>query len=210
MFHDRADAGKKLAERLKEKIAGEGLVFALPRGGVVVAKEVADALRLPLDVLVVRKIGAPGNEEFAIGAVGEDGEPIINDELVGTSDITPTYLDRSIEKERKEVVRRVKAYRSGEPADVKGKTAIIVDDGIATGMTVEAAIETLRKRGAARIVVAAPVGAKDSIETLRNSADEVIVLHIPDQFFAVGQFYQNFPQVTDDDVRRALVKAQQN
>lgn len=204
MFYDRSDAGKKLADSLRDKVAPDSIIFGLPRGGVVVAKEVSDELRLSLDVLVVRKIGAPGNEEFAIGAVGEDGEPVINDELVGTADITPTYLERAIERERKEVERRVKAYRLGEFPDVRGKTAVIVDDGIATGMTVLAAVETLKKRGAAKIVVAAPVGAKDSIEELKGKTDQVVVLHVPDQFFAVGQFYQNFPQVSDAEVKAAL------
>lgn len=204
MFYDRSDAGKKLADSLRDKVAPDSIIFGLPRGGVVVAKEVSDELRLSLDVLVVRKIGAPGNEEFAIGAVGEDGEPVINDELVGTADITPTYLERTIERERKEVERRVKAYRLGEFPDVRGKTAVIVDDGIATGMTVLAAVETLKKRGAAKVVVAAPVGAKDSIEELKGKTDQVVVLHVPDQFFAVGQFYQNFPQVSDAEVKAAL------
>lgn len=204
MFYDRSDAGKKLADSLRDKVAPDSIIFGLPRGGVVVAKEVSDELRLSLDVLVVRKIGAPGNEEFAIGAVGEGGEPVINDELVGTADITPTYLERTIERERKEVERRVKAYRLGEFPDVRGKTAVIVDDGIATGMTVLAAVETLKKRGAAKIVVAAPVGAKDSIEELKGKTDQVVVLHVPDQFFAVGQFYQNFPQVSDAEVKAAL------
>lgn len=202
VFTDRHDAGRRLAAAL-ERYRGvpDVVVLGVPRGGVVVAEEVARLLGQPLDVVVTRKIGAPGNPEYAVGAVDADGH-VFEGILAG---VPEGYLERAAAAEQAEIARRVAAYRAGRPAlDVAGKTAILVDDGIATGLTLRAAVHYLKRQGAARVVVAAPVAAPDSAARLRGEADEVVVLDEPPGFSAVGQFYARFDQTSDDEVQALL------
>lgn len=206
MFRDRVDAGRKLAEALERyRGAKDAIVIALPRGGVVVGAEVATALDLPLDIVVPRKIGAPGNPEYAIGAITESGDPAWDQQAVSLTDASEEYLAATVAKERAEAQRRLMTYRGDRPPrDVKGKTVLLVDDGIATGATMRAAIQTLRSEGARRIVLAVPVAAADSIAALRSEVDDIVVLHAPQWFGAVGAFYDTFEQTTDDEVTALL------
>lgn len=200
MYQDRKEAGEKLAKILESyKNNANVVVLGLPRGGVVVAAEVARHLNASLDVIVVKKIGAPGNPEFAIGAVASGGIVVCDraDE--------DEHLAAEIEKVKEEVARREKLFRKGKPRiDLSGKTAIIVDDGIATGATVQAAVEYARHLGAARVVVASPVAATDSAAKLSRIADEFVCPQIEGMFFAVGQFYESFDQVEDREVLSLL------
>lgn len=207
MFTDRADAGRRLAEMLRPQVAANPVVLALPRGGVPVAIAVAHELDLSeLDVLVVRKIGAPWNPEFGVGAVGEDGVAVIDHEALQVLRIGEDEVARIRDAEAAEVQRRVGMYRRGRPAiDVAGRTVIVVDDGIATGSTLMAAVALLRERGAGRIVVAAPVASRESVRELRRVADEVVVAQLPRDFRAVGLHYRDFSQVPDAEVVAALV-----
>lgn len=201
-FRDRIDAGQKLALVLSE-FAGKAdtVVVALPRGGVVVGSEIADVLKLPLDIVVPRKIGFPGNPEFAIGAVAEEGEGIFDHEIIRQFGIPWKYIEEEIDKGRREAKRRLVLFRGeNPPLDLREKTVILVDDGIATGATMRAAVLTLRKRGAAQIVVAVPVAASDSLARIEKEADRLVVLYAPDIFHAVGQFYAAFDQTTDEEV----------
>lgn len=209
MFADRAEAGCRLADRLEAYGRDEKhrpVVIGLPRGGVVVALEVARALGAPLDVLVVRKLGAPGYPEFAIGAVAR-GETVLNDE-VDPASLPPGYLDRVIAAERRELERREVLYRGGNPAvPVEGRTVLLVDDGLATGSTAEAAVRALRHAGARRIVLAVPVAPPDAVERLGRLADEVVSLHTPADFRAVSLWYRSFGQTSDDEVVDILQRA---
>lgn len=212
VFRDRREAGRLLARELLD-YAGRNdvIVFGLPRGGVPVAAEVARALHAPLDVLVVRKLGAPMQEELAIGAIGEGGVRVLNARLVDSIGISDAEIDRIAAREEKELERRVRAYRGGHEAlDVQGKTVIVIDDGVATGATMRAGLQTLRAMGAERIVAAAPVGAQDSVDLLAHDADQVVVLEAPAWFHAVGQWYENFGQTTDDEVRALLAHSREN
>lgn len=204
IFMDRRDAGRQLADALMSRSLEDATILGLARGGVVVAREVARALNHPLDVVVVRKIGAPGNEEFAIGAVGEDGAATLDATTIAALTIPASYVRDAIERAREVIRRRAALYRRDGPPDLRGRTAVLVDDGIATGHTMDAAIETVRRWGAARVVVAVPVGARDTVERLRGVVDDVVVLSEPAHFMAVGQFYESFPQVSDDDVQDTL------
>jgi len=208
IFRDRGEAGRLLAGAL-ERYAGreEVIVLGLPRGGVPVAAEVARALHAPLDVLVVRKLGAPGQEELAIGAIGEGGVRVLNEQLVRDLGISREEINRIAAREEAELERRVMAYRGGHDAlVVEGKTVIVVDDGVATGATMRAGLQTLRVLGAAKIIAAAPVGAEDSVAALEADADEVVVLETPAWFSAVGQWYEDFRQTTDEEVRHLLAQ----
>ena len=206
VFRDRTEAGQLLARGLKRYAGREDVVvFGLPRGGVPVAAEVAKALGVPLDVLVVRKLGAPGQEELAIGAIGEGGVRVLNARLVESIGLDESDIDRIAAREERELARRVSAYRGGHAAlGVEGKTVIVIDDGVATGATMRAGLQTLRAMGAERIVAAAPVGAPDSVDMLGRDADEVVVMETPAWFHAVGQWYEDFEQTTDEDVRNLL------
>lgn len=178
------------------------MVFGLPRGGVPVAAEVARRLQVPMDVLVVRKLGAPGQEELAIGAIGEGGVRVLNAGLIQTLGLSTETMDRLAAREAAELERRVIAYRGAhEPLEVEGKTVIVVDDGVATGATMRAGLQALRQRGAARIVAAAPVAAEDAAEVLSDDADEVVILETPAWFNSVGQWYEDFGQTSDEEVR---------
>jgi putative phosphoribosyl transferase len=199
MFRDRVDAGEQLARELERyRDDPAAIVLGIPRGGAVVAAAVARELRLPLDIVVARKIGAPGNPEYAVAAVDEDGG-IVRGRLEGVGE---EYLARAAAEERAEIERRLREYRGGRAAlDVAGKTALLVDDGIATGLTALAAARFLKARGAARVVLAAPVIARDTAAALRRAADELVAVSQPAVFYAVGQFYDSFPQTSDDEVR---------
>lgn len=206
MFKNRADAGKQLARQLeKYKNARDTILLALPRGGVVVAAEIARALHLPLDIIVPRKIGAEGNPEYAIGALTETGEIVWNE--AEREAANPEYLKKVIAEERAEAQRRLATYRGNrERRDIKGKTVVIVDDGIATGLTMRAAIKTARTENPKKIIVAVPHGAADTVAKLQKEADEVIALETPVFYGAVGQFYESFPQTSDEEVIEALEK----
>jgi putative phosphoribosyl transferase len=206
LFRDRTDAGRQLAARL-ERYAGRDdvTVLALPRGGVPVGYEVAEALGAPLDVFLVRKLGVPGHEELAMGAIASGGVRVINDAAVRYLDLTPEVIDQAAEREGKELERRAQAYRDGRPApDVRGRIVILVDDGLATGSTMRAAVEALRTLGPARVVVAVPVGSPDVCQAFREVADDVVCGREPEPFYAVGAWYNDFTQTTDDEVRDLL------
>lgn len=181
------------------------VVLGLPRGGVPVAAQVARELGAPLDVLVVRKLGAPGQEELAIGAIGEGGVRVLNTGLVRSLGLSQADIDRMAARETRELERRVTVYRGAHEAlDVADKIVLVVDDGVATGETMRAGLRALRARGAAKIVAAAPVGAADSVASLEADADEVVVLEAPEWFSAVGQWYEDFGQTSDAEVRDLL------
>ena len=202
MLKDRVDAGRRLAERLSTYQESKNvIVLAIPRGGVEVGRVIADALNIPLDVVVTRKIGMPGHSELAIGAVDRDGEVVMRD----SSLVDEQTLKSLIDKECAEIVRREAMYRAGrDPLHVQEKMVILVDDGIATGMTMEAAIRWARRQDPQKLILAVPVVAHDTLRRLKPLVDDCVVLEIPDLFFAVGMFYNEFPQLSDDDVRRLL------
>lgn len=206
VFRDRREAGKLLARALAHYAGRKDVVvLGLPRGGVPVAAEVARALGAPLDVLIVRKLGAPGQDELAIGAIAEGGARVLNQGLVENLGLTRWEIDELAQSEERELERRVQIYRGGrDPLPVADRTVIVVDDGIATGATMRAGLQSLRARGATLVVAAAPVGAADSVDALREDADEVVVLETPAWFRAVGQWYENFGQTTDEEVRACL------
>ena len=204
-FRDRIDAGRRLGARLLEERVANPVIIGLPRGGVVVAAEVANLLGAPLDVVVVRKLGAPGRPELGIGAIGEDGTQALNDQLVDLLNVTRPELDEVETRETEELARRVLAYRGNRhPVPVAGRNVIVIDDGLATGYTARAALRVLRKRGPARLILAIPVSARATAEALRQEADEVIALETPWDFGAVGQWYADFRQTSDEEVVRLL------
>ncbi|HEX7081789.1 MAG TPA: phosphoribosyltransferase family protein [Gammaproteobacteria bacterium] len=209
MFADRREAGRELGARLAGTYAGRDLlVLGLPRGGVPVAYEVAAALRAPLDVFVVRKLRAPFNPEFAIGAVATGGVTVLHRDALGMLSFDEADVAPAVARERAEVERRERLYRSGRPPiELRGKTAVLVDDGIATGATVEAAVQAARALSPAAVVVAAPTAAVDSVETLRGVADDVVVLSTPEPYIAVGAWYERFPQLRDEEVVELLTLA---
>lgn len=205
MFADRVEAGQRLAGSLERFRGSDAVVLGLPRGGVPVAREVAAALGLPLDVIVVRKLGTPGHRELAMGAIGEGDVRILNDTVVDMVDVTAAEIDAVERDERAELQRRARRYRGDRPrADLHGRTAIVVDDGIATGSTAIAACRVARALGAERVVVAVPVAPRDLESRLDDVADEVICVEQPRSFAAVGQFYTHFDQTTDAEVVDAL------
>ena len=208
-FQDRRDAGRQLAKALRQ-YAGQSdlLVLALPRGGVPVAYEVAQALHAPLDVVVVRKLGLPGQEELAMGAIASGGVRVVNDDVVHSLDLQPETIEGAAEREGPELRRREQTYRGDRPPlAVAGRTVILVDDGLATGSTMRAAVAAVRQLEPRRIVVAVPVGPCDVCETMREEADDVVCLRTPEQFMAVGRWYTNFGQTTDEEVRDLLASA---
>jgi len=206
VFKNREEAGKKLAAKLQDYQKTKNLIIlAIPRGGLVIGKQLSRALSCSLDIIVTKKIGAPGNPELAIGAVGAMGEPVINRELAARVGADEKYLQKEIASRQAEVKRRIKEYRGDKsPLNLKNKIAIITDDGVATGATMEAAVEVIRQQEPKKIIVAIPVIARDSLKKLEKKADEVIYLDAPIMFFAVGQFYQEFPQTTDEEAKKLL------
>lgn len=208
MFEDRAAAGQALATLLAARHFPDPVVLGLPRGGVPVAFEVARALGAPLEVLVARKLGAPGNPEYALGAIAEGGAVVLEDEAVAESGAGEAELARLVEQETAELARRVRAYRGDRPLPpLAGRTAILVDDGIATGRTALAAVRALRRLGPRRLVLAAPVAAAETAAKLRGEVDELVCLAEPELFFAVGSWYERFGQTSDDEVRELLERA---
>lgn len=204
-FHDRRDAGRKLAELLESYRGERPVVVGIPRGGVPVAAEVARALEAPLDVTIVRKIGAPQNPEFAIGALAEGGVHVLHDEAVRMLGLSDASMRARIAETEHELLDGVLRYRGAQaPVELRGRTAIVVDDGLATGSSVLAAIRSLRKRGAARVVLAVPVAASESAKRLRQDADEVVCVEQPDDLWAVGLWYEDFRPTTDEEVVRLL------
>ncbi|BBX06073.1 hypothetical protein MAIC_08760 [Mycolicibacterium aichiense] len=204
-FADRADAGRRLAESLTAYRGRDALVLGLPRGGVPVAFEVAKALAAPLDVLVVRKLGVPGQPELAFGAIGEDGVRVINDAVLRHVVVSDAEIAEVDAEQRTELARRVARYRGDRtPQPLTGRVVLIVDDGFATGSTARAACLVARARGAAKVVLAAPIGAPDTIAELRCYADEVVCLGAPRYFSAVGQGYDDFRQTSDEQVTALL------
>jgi putative phosphoribosyl transferase len=206
-FVDRTDAGRRLAERLRRYQAEEPLVVGLPRGGVPVAAQVARVLDAPLDVLVVRKLGCPFQPELAMGAIGEDEIVILNQQLIASAGLGREEVQEVIRRERAELGRRVARYRGGRPPEpVAGRTVILVDDGLATGATARAAIGVLRGRGARRVVLAVPVASPQTVQALAGVADEVVAVQTAELFFAIGQFYADFAQTSDEEVAQLLAR----
>ncbi len=206
-FADRADAGRRLGAALADEYGGrpDALVLGLPRGGVVVAAEVARVLHLPMDALVVRKVGVPGFPELALGAVVADGDPVLNPEVLRAEGLGSEVVTRLVEAERAVCVEREARYRAGlPPLDVGGRTVLIVDDGLATGATMRAAVAALRPQRPAAIVVAVPVGPRETLELLEREADRVVCLERPLMFRAVGWAFDDFEQTTDAEVIAAL------
>jgi putative phosphoribosyl transferase len=203
-FRDRTDAGRVLAARLVHLREADPVVVGLPRGGVPVAAEVAEALEAQLDVVLVRKIGAPDREELAVGAVGEDGVTVRNGAVLRELGLTWDDLTDQIRREREEIRRRAAMLRPGPRPDLRDRTVILVDDGIATGATVVAALRILRDLGAGHVVLAVPVAPPDSLRALAPLADEIVCPATPRRFAAVGQWYDDFTQVPDDQVRKLL------
>lgn len=208
MFIDRAEAGRRLAQRLESFRGADVVVLGLPRGGVPVAFEVARALDAPLDVVVVRKLGVPFQPELAMGAIGEGDVRILNDEVVRMAHVTTEEIAAVEAAERAELRRRVTRFRGERTAvPLRGRTVIVVDDGIATGATARAACQVARALGVARVVLAVPVAAAAALQRLRRDADEVVCVHVPEILFAIGQWYADFTQVTDDEVMALLARA---
>jgi putative phosphoribosyl transferase len=206
-FVDRADAGRRLAERLQAHQGDDVVVLGLPRGGVPVAFEVARALGAPMDVIMVRKLGVPFQPELAMGAIGEDGARTINDEIVRATHVTADELAAVEDAERRELDRRAYRFRIDRPrVDLAGRTALIVDDGIATGSTARAACQVARAQGATTVILAVPVAPPSAVAGFAGDADEVVVLATPDPFVAVGHFYADFSQVSDDEVLDLLAR----
>jgi predicted phosphoribosyltransferase len=209
LFEDRFEAGRVLASRLSEFARrSEVVVLALPRGGVPVGYEVAQALRAPLDVFVVRKLGTPGQEELAMGALAPGGVTVLNREVIQALGIPQQTIDAVVAREQRELERREREYREGRPpVEVQGRTAILVDDGLATGSSMRVAAKALRKRSAAQIVVAVPVSSPLTCAEFETVVDKIVCAAVPEPFWAVGQWYRNFSQITDSEVRELLARA---
>jgi putative phosphoribosyl transferase len=206
IFADRAEAGERLAVALGELAGEDVVVLAIPRGGVIVGEVVARAIGAPLDVVIPRKIGAPGNPELGLGAIAP-GVRVLDDRIVRALGVTREYLEREIAAQEQEIERRQLAYREGRPpVDVRGKVAVVVDDGIATGGTAAAALRWAGSRGAREVVLAVPVAPPASLARLRDEADRIVVLATPEPFLAVGEWYRTFDQTTDDEVVSALAR----
>lgn len=208
MFQDRVEAGRLLAAELKEiGPVKDGVVVAIPRGGVVVGAEVAKDLDIPIDVIVPRKIGAPFNPEVAVGAVTEDGTTIFDERALRLLGLARESLDDAVKVQLAEIARRTQLYRSGkDPLPLEGKTVILVDDGVATGYTTLAALRSVKNARPARVVLAVPVAPPDTAEMLSGEVDEMICLLTPEPFYAVGQFYRRFDQTTDEEVIALLAR----
>ena len=203
-FSNRVDAGKQLASVL-EDVDKNAIVLAIPRGGVVVGFEISKRFKIPIDIIVTKKIGAPGNPELAIGAVAEDGSAILDDNLVERLNVSKQYIESEIERKRDEINRRLSAYRGDVPyPSLKNRQIIVVDDGVATGSTLKAALRSVKNRGAKKVIAAIPVGPPSTIQELKENADQVICLSTPEPFYAIGQFYDDFAQTTDEEVKNLL------
>jgi putative phosphoribosyl transferase len=207
MFADRVEAGRRLAGALDRLEGHDVVVLGVPRGGVEVAAEVARVHGWPLDIVIPRKVGAPLNPELGVGAVAE-GVRVLDERMIRQLGVTEDYLEREIGAQEEEIRRRNRAYRGGRPAvDVSGKVAVVVDDGVATGGTAAAALRWARSQGAARVILAVPVAPREAVARLSDEADEVVSLATPEPFFAVGQWYESFPQTSDREVVDLLERA---
>jgi putative phosphoribosyl transferase len=206
MFKDRKDAGTQLAEKLTEYVGQENmLVLALPRGGVVTGVEIANRLKAPLDVLIVRKIGHPWQPELAVGAVSETGSIVYNEDVVASTGVTKDYLRGEAARQREEIARRQQLYRGGQKLmNLRGKTVILVDDGVATGATMKAAVETLRRQQVGKLIVGVPVAPPSTAAELQRMVDVFVCMAMPEDFMSVGSYYEDFKQVTDADVMQLL------
>ena len=206
IFSNRVEAGRKLASELVDLVSNRSvIVLAIPRGGVVVGYEVARKLKVPLDIIIPRKIGAPSNPELAIGAVTEDGGVILDEKIVGYLNVSRRYIEEESERQRREIERRLMVYRGEVPyPNLTNRVVIVVDDGVATGSTIKAALASLRKKKVKQLVIAVPVAPADTIKELEGKADRVVCLFEPEEFYAIGQFYENFDQTTDEEVIRLL------
>ncbi len=209
IFRDREAAGRRLAARLEHYRGREDvLVLALPRGGVAVGYEIALALGCPLDIIIIRKIGFPGQPELAVGAVAETGAVVLNENIIAMGRVSREYIDGEAEALRGEIARRKELYRGGEGVPpVKGKTVIVVDDGVATGATMKAAIAALKEERPARLVAALPVSSRESEEEIGRMVEEWVCLSTPEEFLSIGSFYEDFAQVSDEEVVELLRKA---
>ena len=208
-FEDRFDAGRVLAQALKHHAGKPDVaVLALPRGGIPVAFEIAHALGAPLDVFVVRKLGAPGYEELAMGAIATGGVRVFNEEVIQHLGVSESWIEATIREQEEELRRREAAYRGDRPpVEIEGRTVILVDDGLATGASMRAAVRALSQRHPAAIVVAVPIGSRDTCDQFRAEVEEVVCARTPEPFHAVGAWYRNFTQTTDDEVRDLLNRA---
>jgi putative phosphoribosyl transferase len=210
LFKDRTEAGQRLAVKLAAYADRQNvLVLGLPRGGVPVAFEVANALKAPLDVFLVRKLGVPSQEELAMGAIASGGVRVLNEEIVKALRLTEATIDRVAQKEQQELERRERLYRDNRPVpDLQGRTVIVVDDGLATGATMRAAIEAVRQQQPARLVVGVPVSSFETCQEIGSEVDEIVCVETPRPFYSVGLWYKDFPQTTDEEVRDLLFKAE--
>ena len=208
IFKNRKDAGIRLASKLLHyKDREDVLVLALPRGGVVVGFEIAKLLHCPLDIIIIRKIGFPGQPELAIGAVSETGKVVLNEDIISTHGVTTDYLEKEISTQKKKIARRVSLYRSGKSIpSLEGKIIILVDDGVATGATMKAAISTLKTEKLSRLIVALPVSSQEAEIEIKKMIDEWVCLETPGWFMAISNYYQDFTQVSDHEVRELLTK----
>ncbi len=206
LYKDRGDAGRRLASMLmRYRDMEDTLVLALPRGGVVVGQEIAKALHCPLDIIIIRKIGSPMEPELAIGAISETGAVVLNQDIISAYRVPDPYIQKEIERQKEEIARRITLYRHGKGIiPVQGKTIILVDDGIATGATIKAAILTLKKENISRLVAAIPVSSMSAEQEIKNMVDEWVCLKTPWDFRAVGAYYEDFTQVTDEEVAELL------
>lgn len=207
-FRDREEAGRLLAERLREYVRETPIVLALPRGGVAVGYEIARALDAPLNVMIVRKLGVPWHPELGMGALAESGALYLNQEVLGSVDLNAEEIGKVIAEETRELERRVQRYRGGQPLqDVRGRTVILVDDGLATGSTARAAVRALRGFGARRIILAVPVAASETAEALRTEVDVLVCGEEPSDLWAIGNWYEDFHQMSDEEVLVLLDQA---
>ena len=207
LFEDRTDAGKKLANELRKFADKSVMVLAIPRGGVIVGYEIAKKLHAPLDIIVPRKLRAPNQPELAIGAITEDENVILENQIVNSLNVSDYYIRMESQRQKLEIDRRLKAYKGdSRMPDLTGLTVIVVDDGIATGSTMRAALISVRKRGAKSVVLAIPVASSSALRMLEKEADETVCLFTPQLFFAIGQFYTSFEQNSDEEVQELLRK----
>ncbi len=205
IFKDRLEAGELLAKKLRKYKGGDTLILAIPRGGVVVAAEVAKELKAPLDLIIIRKLGAPGNPELAIGATTSYGSLVLDKELISKLKISKQYIEEEHQKQLLEAKRREKVFRSGrKQSKILGKNVILIDDGLATGSTIIAAITEIKQKSPKKLILAVPVAPKSTMKRIEPEVDSLISLSTPENFYAIGQFYSSFPQVSDEEVIRFL------
>lgn len=204
MFRDRADAGEQLADALERRNVTADIVLAIPRGGLPLGRAVADRLGTPLDVVVAKKLGAPFNPELAIGAVAENGGLWLNRDVIDDVGVREPYIEKAREEEREAASAKADRYRTGPPPNLTGKHVVVVDDGVATGVTMRACLQRVREERPASLVVAVPVGPRDTLDEFRDIADEVVALEAPEAFRAVGAYFENFDQVKDEEAKSYL------